>query len=299
MKITLKKKIELSNFLEQIETNRNSEKVINKLDLMHSHPRAHVIGITGSPGVGKSSLIDKLIQFIRKNNKSVGVIAVDPSSRETGGAILGDRTRFLLDPTDNNVFVRSMASKNYLGGISELTYPTMITMRSIFDYIIIETVGVGQSEIFIKDITDTVVLCIQPGSGDNIQFMKSGIFEIPNIILVTKSDLKDLSNLTYSDLKGSENLFEYDDDGIEILKISSHKSSGFKGLFDVISKRWRILKEKKKIFNQRKSQDISWIERSIIDEFGQKGKEQIKDLMNYSSNPFKTLNELRNYLARN
>ena len=298
MKITLKKKIELSNFLEQIETNRNSEKVINKLDLMHSTPKAHVIGITGSPGVGKSSLIDKLIQYIRKNNKSVGVIAVDPSSRETGGALLGDRTRFLLDPTDNNVFVRSMASKNYLGGISEMTYPTMITMRSIFDYIIIETVGVGQSEIFIKDITDTVVLCIQPGSGDSIQFMKSGIFEIPNIILVTKSDLKDLSNLTYSDLKGSENLFEYDDDDIEILKISSHKSSGFKNLFDVISKRWKILKEKKKIFSKRRSQDITWIERSIIDEFGQKGKAQVKDLINYSSNPFKTLYKLRNHLAK-
>ena len=211
---------------------------------------------------------------------------------------MGDRTRFLLDPADNNVFVRSMASKNYLGGISELTYPTMITMRSIFDYIIIETVGVGQSEIFIKDITDTVVLCIQPGSGDSIQFMKSGIFEIPNIILVTKSDLKDLSNLTYSDLKGSENLFDQDDDYIEILKISSHKSSGFKELFEVISKRWKILKEKK-IFIQRKSQDVSWIERSIIDEFGKKGKEQIKDLINYSSNPFKTLYKLRSHLTKN
>ena len=299
MKITLKKKIELSNFLEQIETNRNSEKVIDKLDLMHSKPKAHVIGITGSPGVGKSSLIDKLIQYIRKNNKSVGVIAVDPSSRETGGALLGDRTRFLLDPTDNNVFVRSMASKNYLGGISELTYPTMITMRSLFDYILVETVGVGQSEIFIKDITDTVVLCIQPGSGDNIQFMKSGIFEIPNIILVTKSDLRDLSNLTYSDLKGNENLFEYDEDNIDILKISSHKSLGFKNLFEVISKRWKMLKMQKRIFNQRRSQDIGWIERSIIDEFGQKGKEQIKDLIKYNSNPFKTLNKLRNHLAKN
>ena len=299
MKITLKKKIELSNFLEQIETNRNSEKVIDRLDLMHSKPKAHVIGITGSPGVGKSSLIDKLIQYIRKNNKSVGVIAVDPSSRETGGALLGDRTRFLLDPTDNNVFVRSMASKNYLGGISELTYPTMITMRSLFDYILVETVGVGQSEIFIKDITDTVVLCIQPGSGDNIQFMKSGIFEIPNIILVTKSDLRDLSNLTYSDLKGNENLFEYDEDNIDILKISSHKSFGFKNLFEVISKRWKMLKMQKRIFNQRRSQDIGWIERSIIDEFGQKGKEQIKDLIKYNSNPFKTLNKLRNHLAKN
>jgi LAO/AO transport system kinase len=273
--------------------------VIDKLDLMHSKPKAHVIGITGSPGVGKSSLIDKLIQYIRKNNKSVGVIAVDPSSRETGGALLGDRTRFLLDPTDNNVFVRSMASKNYLGGISELTYPTMITMRSLFDYILVETVGVGQSEIFIKDITDTVVLCIQPGSGDNIQFMKSGIFEIPNIILVTKSDLRDLSNLTYSDLKGNENLFEYDEDNIFILKISSHKSFGFKNLFEVISKRWKMLKMQKRIFNQRRSQDIGWIERSIIDEFGQKGKEQIKDLIKYNSNPFKTLNKLRNHLAKN
>ena len=172
-------------FLEQIEVNRDSKKVINKLDLMHSTPKAcnRYNWITRS---WKIYFIDKLIQFLRKKSKSVGVIAVDPSSRETGGALLGDRTRFLLDPNDNNVFVRSMASKNYLGGISELTYPTMITMRSVFDYILVETVGVGQSGDFYKDITDTVILCVQPSSGDNIQFMKSGIFEIPNIILLQK-----------------------------------------------------------------------------------------------------------------
>ena len=126
-----------------------------------------------------------------------------------------------------------MASKNYLGGISELTYPTMITMRSLFDYILVETVGVGQSEVFIRDITDTVILCVQPGSGDSIQFMKSGIFEIPDIILVTKSDVREISNLTYSELKGNEGLFDYNsNNNTTILKVSSHKNLGFDELLN-------------------------------------------------------------------
>ena len=138
-----------------------------------------------------------------------------------------------------------MASKNYLGGISELTYPTMITMRSLFDYILVETVGVGQSEVFIRDITDTVILCVQPGSGDSIQFMKSGIFEIPDIILVTKSDVREISNLTYSELKGNEGLFDYNsNNNTTILKVSSHKNLGFDELFKSISKRWEFLKKK-------------------------------------------------------
>ncbi len=294
MMLTLKKKIELSNFLEQIETHRTELKVIKNLDKMHSKPRAHVIGITGAPGVGKSSMIDKTIQFLRKKEKSVGVIAVDPSSRDTGGALLGDRTRFLLDPADNDVFVRSMASKNYLGGISELTYPTMVTMRSLFDYLIIETVGVGQSEVFIKDITDTVILCIQPGSGDGIQFMKSGIFEIPDIIIVTKSDFEDLSNHTYSDLKGSVNFFENSEDNIEILKISSHKNTGFDLLFEKITSRWKNIK--RKIKERRNEQDMNWIKRSISDEFGKTGKDKINDYLNYSSKPFSTLEEMRKKL---
>ena len=300
MSKNLKKKIDLSNFLEQIEINRDNEIVINKLDEYHSNPKAHVIGITGSPGVGKSSLIDKLIQKIRKKKKSVGIIAVDPSSRETGGALLGDRTRFLLDPTDDNVFVRSMASKNYLGGISELTYPTMITMRSLFDYILVETVGVGQSEVFIRDITDTVILCVQPGSGDSIQFMKSGIFEIPDIILVTKSDVREISNLTYSELKGNEGLFDYNSkNNTTILKVSSHKNLGFDELFKSISKRWEFLKKERLIYNIRKHQDLNWIEMNITEEFGKMGKERIKDFLQYKGNPFKTLKDLKSLINGN
>ena len=105
-----------------------------------------------------------------------------------------------------------MATKSYLGGVSELTYPSVIVMRSIFDFLIIETVGVGQSETNIKDIVDTVILCVQPGSGDTLQFMKSGVFEIPDLIAVTKCDLETLSNLTISELLGSKNYFKRNDD---------------------------------------------------------------------------------------
>ena len=297
MSILLKKKIELSKFLEKIETDRTSSKVIKKLDEMHSKAKSHVVGITGSPGVGKSSLIDKFLQYLRKNDKSVGVIAVDPSSRQTGGALLGDRTRFILDPNDNNIFVRSMASKNYLGGISELTYPTMIAMRSIFDYILVETVGVGQSEVFIKDISDTVILCIQPGSGDTIQFMKSGIFEIPDIVLVTKSDIEKLSNITFADLKSSQSFFENkSDENIEILKISSHKNIGFDELYNSILKRWNFLKEGKLILKNRKIQDLKWIERSIIDEFGMNGRIKSSKLIKNSLTPFNDLEKIRKIL---
>ena len=128
--------------------------------------------------------------------------------------MLGDRTRFLLNPSDEKVFVRSMASKSFLGGISELTFPSMVVMRSIFDFLIIETVGVGQSEIFIKDISDTVILGVQPGSGDTIQFMKSGIFEIPDIIVVTKCDIDNLSDITFSELSGSRRTFKIEAIGI-------------------------------------------------------------------------------------
>ena len=233
-----KDKIQLSRILEEIEVNRRSKKNVKLLDQYHSKPKSHVIGITGPPGVGKSTLIDKLINILRKEKRTVGVIAIDPSSSKSGGALLGDRTRFMLDPKDIGTYVRSMAAKDYLGGISELTFPTMTIMRSMFDFLIIETVGVGQSEIGIKNIVDTVVLCIQPGSGDTIQFMKSGVFEIPDIVVITKSDFEELSNQTYSDLTGSSNYFknvnEWD---IKIILTSAQKNIGLNFLLEEIKER--------------------------------------------------------------
>ncbi len=291
----LKKKIQLSKLLEKVETDFESPEIINQLDTMHLKSKAHVIGITGAPGVGKSSLIDKLIRLIRKKKKSVGVIAIDPSSEKSGGALLGDRTRFLLNPSDDNVYVRSMASKNFLGGVSELTFPSMIVMRSIFDFLIIETVGVGQSEVFIKDISDSVVLGIQPGSGDTIQFMKSGIFEIPDIVVVTKSDIEKLSEITFADLSGSKSYFQNNSGwDISIIKTSSSKNIGFEELYDEIDLRWIWLNKNGRLKKLRETQDLKWIESKIIKNFGDRGLEKIRNSISYKTSPFRTLNELKN-----
>ena len=271
--------------------------IVKKLDSLHSKPKAHVIGITGSPGAGKSSLIDKLVRFIRKKKKSVGIIAIDPSSEKSGGALLGDRTRFLLNPLDNEVFVRSMASKSFLGGVSEFTYPSMIVMRSIFDFLIIETVGVGQSETFIKNITDSVVLCIQPGSGDTIQFMKSGIFEIPDIIVVTKSDINNLSDITFADLSGSKPYFQNKNDWeINIVKTSSSQNIGFDQLYLELLSRWKWLNIESRKKKLRIKQDLKWIENNIVKEFGDNGLRKIKNLVSYKKDPFKTLRKLKDSL---
>lgn len=290
---SLKKKIELSNLLGRIETDFNSKEIVSDLDKCHGLPKAHVIGITGAPGAGKSSMIDKLIKYIRKKKKSVGVIAIDPSSEKSGGALLGDRTRLLLDPMDENIFVRSMASKNMLGGISELTFPTMVVMRSIFDFIIIETVGVGQSEIFIRDIADTVILGVQPGSGDTIQFMKSGIFEIPDIIVVTKSDITKLADITYADLSGSKGYFQNQDAwNINIIMISSFKDIGFDSLYNELILRWKWLGEKNNLYKMRLNQDLKWIKNKISKSYGEKGLQKVENDIDYQGLPFSTLKKI-------
>ncbi len=297
MQKNMEKKILLSKTLEDIEVNRNSSKVISMLDRYHANARSHVLGVTGPPGAGKSSLIDKLIFKIRQKKKTVGVIAIDPSSSRTGGALLGDRTRFLLDPKDDGVFVRSMAAKDFLGGLSELTFPTMVVMRSMFDFIIVETVGVGQSETNVKDVVDSVVLCVQPGSGDTIQFMKSGIFEIPDIIVITKSDIENLSNLTMSELNNSKNYFKSVNDwDIGIIKTSATKNSGFDKLYDQVCKRWIYLNSENVLSSQRISQDITWIRKSILREFGINGIEKLEENISYDKNPFLTLKKIKKSL---
>ena len=289
----LKKKIELSKMLEKIEVDGKSPENIKLLDKFHSKPKSHVLGITGPPGVGKSSLIDKLISIIREKKKTVGVVAIDPSSSKSGGALLGDRTRFQLDPNDGGVYVRSMAAKDYLGGVSELTYPTMIVMRSKFDFLIIETVGVGQSETSIKDIVDTVILCVQPGSGDTIQFMKSGIFEIPDLVVVTKCDMEKLSNQTFSDLSGSSSYFKDKNAwDIKIILTSSHKNIGLDLLIKEIENRWKWLIKENVLNINRSSQDIQWMKNCIIREFGMMGLEKGFKKINYKKNPFLELSRI-------
>lgn len=165
--------------------------------------RAHLIGITGSPGVGKSTLVDALISEIRADGLKVGVLAIDPSSPFTGGAILGDRIRMQGHTMDKNVFIRSMANRGHSGGTALATYDAARMLEaSGFDVIIIETVGVGQSELAIAQTADTTVLVLMPGSGDDIQAIKSGIMEIGDVFVVNKGDLPG-ANKTASEIIAS------------------------------------------------------------------------------------------------
>ncbi len=150
---------------------------------------AYCVGITGPPGVGKSTLVDKLITTIRRKGLSVGIIAVDPSSPVSGGAVLGDRIRMHQHYLDEGVFIRSMATRGNLGGLSKAV-AFSINLLDAFgkDIIIVETVGVGQTELAIRQVADALVLVLVPESGDSIQFMKAGLIEIADIIVVNKAD---------------------------------------------------------------------------------------------------------------
>ena len=151
--------------------------------------RATVIGITGSPGAGKSSLVDRLVASFREQGKRVGVVAVDPSSAYSGGAILGDRVRMQGHATDDGVFIRSMASRGHLGGLSRAASDAVDLMDAAgYDPVIIETVGVGQDEIEVARAADVVTVVLVPGMGDDIQAIKAGILEIADLFVINKAD---------------------------------------------------------------------------------------------------------------
>ena len=171
--------IQLEKVTKTYHTDAGDFTALNRVDL--TAEAGEFVAILGKSGSGKSTLINGLIKKWRQRNKTVGVLAIDPSSHKTGGALLGDRTRMLTDPDDQGVFVRSLAARGQLGGLSQLTFPSLVLMRALYDVSIIETVGVGQSERDITMHADSIVLCVQPGSGDSLQFMKSGIMEIPDI----------------------------------------------------------------------------------------------------------------------
>jgi LAO/AO transport system kinase len=163
----------------------------------------HVVGVTGPPGVGKSSLLSRLAGAWRAQERSVAVLAVDPSSRRSGGALLGDRARIEHAPDDTGLFIRSTAAGDRLGGLAAATRAAAATLAVAFDVVVIETVGVGQSETDVADVADTVAVVVQPGSGDVLQFLKSGIMEIPDVLVVTKADLGRTAQRAQADLRAA------------------------------------------------------------------------------------------------
>ncbi|MDG6981496.1 MAG: methylmalonyl Co-A mutase-associated GTPase MeaB [Nitrososphaerota archaeon] len=193
--------------------------------------RTFVLGVTGPPGTGKSSLVDALIGSFRKKGLKVGVIAVDPTSPLTGGALLGDRIRMMSHSADRNVFIRSMASRGWSGGLSRAATQTIRLMDAAgFDMVILETVGIGQSDIEVVGVSHAVLVVLMPGLGDDIQVSKAGLMEIGDVYVVNKSDLEGADHMVVSILS----LFRGAKRSPPVLKVSALTGEGVEKLVGAV-----------------------------------------------------------------
>ena len=182
-------------------------------------PRAHIVGVTGPPGAWKSTLLSALAGAWRADGRTVAVLAVDPTSKRSGGALLGDRMRIEADPGDRGLFIRSTAAGERLGGLAPATRTAAQALAAAFDVVVIETVGVGQSETEVAEAADTVAVVVQPGSGDVLQFLKAGIMEVPDVLVVTKADLGQVAQRARRDLHAA--LRSLGGSGVAVVAVSS------------------------------------------------------------------------------
>lgn len=265
----------------------------------HARPGRHVVGITGPPGSGKSTLMSRLISEYRRRGKTVGVIAVDPSSRRSGGALLGDRARISHDSSDAGVFIRSMAAGTHLGGLAWKTRHCLTVFEAVYDIIILETVGVGQSETEVGHVADTVAFVAQPGSGDLLQFIKAGIMEIPHVIVVNKADQKALATRALSDLMIAKAFSQSALDGweLQIVKTSAMEGWGHGELVDFLETHQQFLMDHGLLGDLRRRNRIEWIRMLFKERFGDYGMEvlggeaAVQHLIAFSdtTNPLDTL----------
>jgi LAO/AO transport system kinase len=288
----------LAAALAGLERDPEGERTQALLDAAWREPQAHVVGVTGPPGVGKSSLSAALVAAWRKAGKTVGVIAVDPSSKSSGGALLGDRVRIVHDSTDEGSFVRSMAARDRLGGLADQTLAAMVVMRALFDRVLIETVGVGQSETDVAGVADTVVFCVQPGSGDSLQFMKAGIVEIPHLIVVTKADLGAAAERARVDVAGALSLATAGDDWpVKTLALSSRSGAGIDALVEALEAHRSYLTADNRLLVARHRQSEGWVAESLRERFGREGIARLGRLgfdlaLKPGAQPFLRLREL-------
>jgi len=269
----------LANALAALEARPGDGDVLALLDEACAEPRAHVIGLTGPPGVGKSTLLNTLIEAWRGDGRTVGVIAVDPSSQRSGGALLGDRTRLQTDPDDRGVFVRSMAARGRLGGVADLTLPAIVVLRALFDVVVVETVGVGQSETEISGLADTTVFCVQPSSGDSLQFMKAGIMETPDLVVINKADLGAAADRAAADVASAMRVLGDMQDAwtVPVLKTAAARRDGLPELIAALDGHLAHLRERGDFDNRRRRQLEAWLHREIAARFGTFGLSRLDE----------------------
>jgi len=277
--------VPLSRVISLVENESKEVPEIMKL-IAPRAGKAYCVGITGPPGSGKSTLVDKLTAIIRKQDLTVGIIAADPSSPFTGGAVLGDRIRMQQHYLDEGVFIRSMASRGSLGGLPQTT-GSVIKVLDAFgkDIILVETVGVGQSEIDIMKNSDTVVVVLCPEAGDSIQTMKAGLFEIADIFVVNKADHPGADNLIH-DIQSMLHLHNgsswWD---IPALATEAVNNVGIEELYQQIQRHRRILEETGRLTQRRQKQHRDEFFETIKQKVGKRlirAIEQDSELTNYA-----------------
>ena len=253
----------LSRVITLLENDRSRRSAI--MDRLYPRSgKARRIGITGPPGSGKSTLADRLTILLRKGGSTVGIVAVDPTSPFTGGALLGDRLRMQGSWDDPQVFLRSLADRSHAGGLSEAT-PHAMTALDAFgkDVIIVETVGVGQSTLDVSEVSDTTVVLLTPESGDSIQAMKAGLMEIADVLVVNKSD-RDGADRFAAELKMIVDLGRWEEGWKPpVLSVSARDDTGVDGVYEQLGAHGDYLAAEGRLEKRRLRQGRSAIEKAL------------------------------------